>query len=307
MPPPNGGRPDARARAAAAPPGAAGRGGAVAMVLGSCVSLQVGAACAALLFPVTGSGGATLLRLGLAAVVLLALARPRLRSWTRPQWTSAVLLGGSLAAMNTAFYGAIARIPLGTAVTVEFLGPLALAAVMSRRARDLLWVALALAGVVLLWSAGDGSGGGPGAGLDGTGVALALVAGAFWALYILAGARAGAVAPGLGGLAIATAAGALAVLPLGAGALGLLARPELLPAAAGMAVLASVVPYSLEIAALRRLPPAVFGVLLSLEPAVAALAGWLLLGQHLGPAAVLAVGVVVAASAGSTLAGRRGS
>ncbi|NAZ81185.1 EamA family transporter [Kineococcus sp. R8] len=269
------------------------------MVLGSCVSLQLGAACAAQLFPLVGPTPSTLLRLGVAALLLLALARPRLRSLTRSQWRAVLGLGVCLAGMNGCFYAAIARIPLGTAVTIEFLGPLALAALTSRRRRDGAWVALALAGVLLLGVTGHGSGGGA---LDPLGVVFALVAGAFWAAYIVAGARVGAAVPGLGGLALATGVAAVVLLPLGAGgAVAALARPELLPAMVGTAVLASVVPYSLELSALRRLPAAAFGILLSLEPAVASLAGRVLLGQHLTLPGVLGVVLVVAASAGSTL------
>jgi inner membrane transporter RhtA len=270
----------------------AGRGPAVALVLGSCVSLQVGAACAARLFPVAGSTGTTLLRLGLAALALLVAVRPRAYRWDARQWLPVLAFGLTLAAMNGSFYAAIERIPLGTAVTVEFLGPLTLAAVLSRRLRELAWVLLAAAGVALL-GLGDGAG-------------LALVAGLFWACYILASRRVGARVPGHGGLAMATAVGALALLPFGAvGAAHALERPHSLLLAAGTGLLASVVPYSLELAALRRLQPHVFGVLLSLEPAIAALAGWVLLSQPLGPVGAVAVGVVVLASAGSTLSARR--
>ncbi|WP_189169010.1 EamA family transporter [Pilimelia anulata] len=278
-------------------------GGAVALVLGSCASLQVGAALAAQLFPSIGSTPATLLRLALAALALLAIARPRVRGWDRYQWRNVIMLGISLAAMNASFYAALSRIPLGTAVTIEFLGPLTLAAVLSRRVRDLGWVLLALAGVLLLGLGGEGPGAG---GLDPVGALLALVAGVFWAAYILTGARVGAAVPGLGGLAVATAVGALVLLPVGAaGAAPAVVRPNLLLLALGIGLLASVIPYSLELSALRRLPPRVFGVLLSLEPAVAALAGWLLLGQDLGWLGVVAVAVVILASAGSTLSARR--
>lgn len=279
----------------------AGRGPAVALVLGSCVSLQVGAACAARLFPVAGSTGTTVLRLGLAALALLVAVRPRAYRWDARQWLPVLAFGLTLAAMNGSFYAAIERIPLGTAVTVEFLGPLTLAAVLSRRLRELAWVLLAAAGVALL---GLGDSAGPG--LDPVGVGLALVAGLFWACYILASRRVGARVPGHGGLAMATAVGALALLPFGAvGAAHALERPHSLLLAAGTGLLASVVPYSLELAALRRLQPHVFGVLLSLEPAIAALAGWVLLSQPLGPVGAVAVGVVVLASAGSTLSARR--
>jgi inner membrane transporter RhtA len=270
------------------------------LVLGSCVSLQFGAALAALLFPVAGSTGTTLLRLGLAALLLLLIVRPRVGGWDRAQWRSAVLFGLTLAAMNGSFYASIARIPLGAAVTIEFLGPLTLAAVLSRRPRDLGWVGLAGIGVAL-FGLGD-----TGGSLDPVGVLWALVAGLFWACYILASRRVGALVPGHAGLAVAMTVGAVALLPLGAGgAVHALDTPGHLALAAGTGVLASLLPYSLELIALRRISPAVFGVLLSLEPAVAAGAGWLLLDQGIGPAAGLAIGLVVAASAGSTPAGQR--
>ncbi len=280
-----------------------GAGPAVAMVLGSCASLQVGAALAAKLFPAAGSAGTTALRLGLAAVVLLAVARPAVRRWRAGQWRAVLLLGFTMAGMNGFFYAALARIPLGTAVTIEFLGPLVLAAVLSRRARDVGWVLLAAAGVGTLGAAGDGA---TAAGLDPVGVLFALVAGLFWALYIVAGARAGAVVGGQGGLAVAVALAALLVLPAGAaGAAAVAAQPSMLLLALGTALLASVVPYSLEMSALRRLPKRAFGVLLSLEPVVATLAGWLLLSQRVGPVAVAAIAVVVLASVGSTLSAAR--
>lgn len=296
--------PATAAALAAAPPPAVGRrpvrAPAALLVLGSCTSLQVGAALATRLFPMAGATGTTLLRLAIAAAALLAATRPRVRAWNRAQWRAVVLFGLSLGAMNGFFYAAISRIPLGVAVTVEFLGPLALAAVLSRRARDLGWVLLALAGVLVLgWAGHAGSGGGA---LDAAGLLFALGAAGFWALYILTGARAGAAVPGRGGLAVALTVAALLSLPLGAsGAAHALARPSLILVAVGTAVAASIVPYTLELAALRRIPRHVFGILLSLEPAVAALAGWLLLGQHLGPLALVGILATVLAGAGSAL------
>ncbi|MEU7901878.1 EamA family transporter [Actinoplanes sp. NPDC049118] len=274
---------------------------AVLMVLGSCASLQIGAALAAHLFPATGSAGATLLRLALAAAVLLVLARPAVRAWRRDQWREVLLLGAALAGMNGFFYAAIARIPLGVAVTIEFLGPLTLAAVLSRRGRDFIWVALAAAGVWALgWT-------GPGArGLDTLGLAYVLIAAVFWALYILASTRAGAAVPGQGGLAVAMTVGALLLVPGGlAGASAALTSPHVLLLALATGLLASVIPYTLEMSALRRLPQHVFGILLSMEPAVAALAGWLLLSQSMSLQAVAGVAVVVLASIGSTVSAVR--
>ncbi len=271
------------------------------MVVGSCVSLQVGAALAARLFPQIGSGGAVFLRLGIAALILLALVRPRIGRWDAEQWRAVAVLGVCFAGMNGFFYASIARLPLGTAVTIEFLGPLVLAAVLSRRARDLIWVGLAGAGVALLGLNGSG-----GAGLDPVGVVLVLIAATFWALYILASVRVGARVPGHGGLAVATGIGALVLMPTGAaGAVQAFSSLEVALLGVGMAVLASVIPYTLELAALRRLPTSVFGILLSLEPAAAALAGWVLLSQHLGVAELVAIPLVMLASVGSTLTSRR--
>ncbi|QCU77378.1 EamA family transporter [Citricoccus sp. SGAir0253] len=274
----------------------------VGLVVGACVSLQFGAAVAIALFPALGSWGVTTLRLGLAAVVLLAVARPRVRGWSRRQWTAVALFGTSMGAMNGVFYAAIDRIPLGVAVSIEFLGPLVLAAAMARRLLDGLWVAVALAGMALL--AVDSATGARA--LDPVGVVLALVAGAFWMGYILASKRVGALVPGTGGLAVALVVGTAVVLPLGApGAAGVLADPALLGMAVAVAVLSSLVPYTFELNALRRLPAPVFSILLSLEPAFAALFGWLLLGQESGPLRSAAIALVIAASAGVTLTVRR--
>nr|WP_221243717.1 EamA family transporter [Micrococcus sp. TA1] len=274
----------------------------VVLVIGACVSLQFGAAVAVQLFPVLGPWGVTTLRLGLAAVVLLGLVRPRIRSWTRAQWTAVVLFGISMGAMNGVFYAAIDRIPLGVAVSIEFLGPLVLAALLARRWVDGLWVAVALAGMALL--AVDSASGDEA--LDPVGVLFALVAGAFWMAYILTSKRVGALVPGSGGLAVALVVATAVVAPLGVpGAAGAFADPALLGLGLLVALLSSVVPYSLELNALRRLPPAVFSILLSLEPAFAALFGWLLLGQESGLLRTLAIVLVVAASAGVTLTARR--
>ena len=270
------------------------------LVLGSCTSFQFGAALATRLFPVTGAVGATLLRLGLAAIVLLAVTRPKVRGWTKAQWRSVLLYGVSLAGMNGFYYAALARLPLSAAVTIQFLGPLTLSAALSRRWRDGGWIVLALLGVLTLGLADRHGSGGGGAGLDPVGVALALVSAAFWALYIVAGSRASAAVPGRSGVAVAMAVGALVLLPVGAlGAWHVVGRPGPLLLAFGVAMLASVVPYTLEFAAMRRAPRRVFGILLSLDPALATLAGWLLLGQHAGPVTLAAVITVIAASTGS--------
>ncbi|WP_257879738.1 EamA family transporter [Kocuria flava] len=270
-------------------------------MIGSCISLQFGAAVAVQLFPHLGAWGVTTLRLGIAAVILLAVVRPPVRTWTRQQWTAIVLLGAALGCMNGFFYASLERIPLGAAVSIEFLGPLLLAAVMARRLLDGLWVALALGGMALL-----GLDSALGATLDPVGVVLALIAGVFWAGYVLTSARVGQLVPGAGGLAAALVVATLVVAPLGApGAIGAFNEPALLSLALVTGLLASVIPYTLELSALRRLPAPVFSILLSLEPAFAALFGWILLGQDSGVLRNLAIALVILASVGVTLTSPR--
>jgi inner membrane transporter RhtA len=276
-----------------------GRPLAVGMVLAAVASVQVGAAFAATLFDELGPGGAAFVRLGLAAVALVALWRPRLRGRPREDVRVAVAFGASLGLMNWSIYEAIDRLPLGVAVTIEFWGPLAVAVVGSRRPLDLLWAGLAAAGILLLT---DPAGGG----IDGTGVLFAVLAGGCWAAYILLSARTGRAFPGGTGLAVAMAVGTLLVLPAGVAQAGSrLLEPELLAAGAVVALASSVVPYSLELEALRRLPAAAFGVLMSLEPAVAAMAGLAILGQSLDARQWAAVVLVGAASAGAAAVGAR--
>ncbi|WP_029267493.1 MULTISPECIES: EamA family transporter [unclassified Microbacterium] len=274
----------------------------VALVIGSCLSLPFGAAVAAQLFPVLGPWGVTSLRVAIAAILLVVIVRPRPRKWTRPQWLAAVLFGVSLAAMNGFFYAAIDRIPLGPAVAIEFLGPLVLAAVLTRKLADFAWVGVALLGMVVLGI--DGMiGAEP---LDPRGVVFILIAAGFWVMYIRMSARVGALIPGSSGLAMGLVVAAVLLIPVGIPAASTVAMdPQLLLLAAITAVLSSVIPYSFELAALRRLPQRVFGVLLSLEPAFATLAGWLILGQDATPLRMLAVGLVIAASVGTTLGVRR--
>ncbi|HEV2075585.1 MAG TPA: EamA family transporter, partial [Thermoleophilaceae bacterium] len=229
------------------------------------------------------------LRVLFAGVTLVLLWRPGLRRWSRADLALAAGFGAVLAGMNLSFYLAIDRIPLGVAVTLEFSGPLAVAILGSRRALDLLWVALAAAGILLLVDPSGGAG-------DPLGVALALLAGACWGSYILFSKRAGRVFPGGAGLAIAMSFGAVLLLPVGAAGAGMsLLAPGALALGAGVALLSSAIPYSLELDALRRLPANVFGVLMSLEPAVAALVGLVVLGEVLGPAQLVALALVVAA------------
>lgn len=274
----------------------------VALVVCSCLSLPFGAAVAAQLFPVLGPWGVTSLRVAIAALLLVVIVRPRPVRWTRAQWLAAVLFGVALAAMNGFFYAAIDRIPLGPAVAIEFLGPLVLAAVLTRRLADAAWVGVALLGMVLLGV--DGLiGAEP---LDPVGVVFILIAAAFWAMYIRMSARVGALIPGTSGLAVGLVVAAVLLIPVGVPAAVTVAGDmQLLLLAAVTAVLSSVIPYSFELAALRRLPQRVFGVLLSLEPAFATLAGWLVLGQSATPLRMLAIALVVAASVGATLGVRR--
>jgi inner membrane transporter RhtA len=260
-------------------------------------SLQFGAGFAATLFDELGAGGAAFLRLAVAAVVLLALWRPRLRGRPGSELRVAVLFGLTLGAMNVCIYESFARIPLGIAVTIEFVGPLGVAVALSRRRLDALWVVLAAAGIVMLADGGGEDG------LDPLGIAFALAAGAAWAAYIVLSQRTGRVWPGASGLAVAMAVGAVVAAPLGIAQAGdALLRPELLAAGAAVALASSVIPYSFELEALRTIPTRVFGILMSLEPAVAALAGLVVLGQALALRDWLAIGLVVAASAGATIA-----
>ena len=269
------------------------------MVRGSCISLQFGAAVATPLLHQFGAGLTVMFRLFLAGALLLVMLRPRMTTWTGAQWKSVLLFGLALAGMNGFFFAAIARIPLGTAVTIEFAGPLLLAAVLARRPRHLVCVAAAAIAIAVLGLHGSGV---ASAHLDAVGVAYALVAAAFWALYIVAGKAVGARVPGHGALPVAMLIGTLVTLPFAASALPILAQaPEKLPYLAVVAVLSSVIPYTLEFAALRRLDTPTFGVLLSLEPAVAGLAGWLLLGQTLTWIDTLAIITVATASAVAAL------
>jgi inner membrane transporter RhtA len=268
------------------------------LVLVAIASVQTGSAVARTAFDVTGASGMTLLRLAIAGLLLTAVVRPAVRRWSRAQWTAAVLLGLTMGAMNLVFYLAIQDVPLGVAVTVEFVGPLLLALVQTRRVWDLVWAVLAGAGVVLL-------------GLDGgesvpiTGLALALLAGMFWAGYILASARVGRLLPGVDGLAVALLVAAVLALPFGAAGAGRAVTDGMaLLVGVAVALLSSVVPYALELTALRTIPTRVFGVLMSLEPAAAAVAGLIVLDQVLGTRELVALGAVSLASVGVTYARR---
>jgi inner membrane transporter RhtA len=259
--------------------------------------VQLGAAVAKGLFDQLGPGGTVFLRVGFAALVLLLLWRPSVRGHARGDYLVAILFGLTLAAMNFTLYQALDRIPLGVAVTLEFVGPLGVAVAGSRRMLDLLWVVLAAAGIVLLAPLdvlGETD-------LDPVGVALALLAGLFWASYILLSARTGSIFPGGTGLVIALCIGTAVLVPVGiVGGGAALLDPGLLLAGFAVAMLSSVVPYSLELEALRKLPARVFGVLMSLEPAVAALVGFVILGERLGLRALAAVLLVTVAAVGAS-------
>jgi inner membrane transporter RhtA len=263
------------------------------LVLAAVSSVQFGAALAKTLFDEIGSGATVFLRMAAAALVLALIWRPPLRGHSARDVRLVLVFGFVLGAMNLAFYASIDRIPLGIAVTFEFVGPLGVAVFGSRRPLDLLWVGLAAAGILLLSDLGSGS-------LDGAGVALALLAGAFWAAYILISVRVGEAFPGGSGLALAMVVATLPLAPIGIAEAGSeLWVPSILLVGAGVGIMSSAIPYTLELEALRRMPAGVFGVLMSLEPGVAALAGFLLLGEGLVAREIAAISLVVAASAGA--------
>lgn len=267
----------------------------VPSILLAIVSVQGGAAIAKGLFPVLGPAGTVGLRIGISLLLLMAVVRPPLRQLRPAQWRAVVPYGIALGAMNLLFYCALARIPLGLAVTLEFVGPLAVALAGSRRLLDVGWALLAGVGIMLLtpWTS---------AGLDSLGVVFALLAGGAWAVYIVLGGRVGAVLPGAQGVAIGMGFAALVVLPFSAtaGGWGGL-TPGLLATGTLLAVLSSALPFTLEMNALKQLPSRTFSILMSLEPAAAAICGLLFLHEHLSLSQWLAVALVMAASAGATL------
>jgi inner membrane transporter RhtA len=259
-------------------------------------SVQAGSATATTLFDQVGPAGAVLYRLLFAAVLLVAIWRPAPFEAGREGVVLAIAFGLTLAGMNFSFYEALDRIDLGIAVTIEFIGPLLVGVLASRRALDLVWVACAAAGVLLLTR--------PSGSASVVGIGFALLAGAFWAAYILLTARVGRAFPGGRGLALAMVVGAVAmVIPGSAAAGGDLLDPGAAAVGLATAVLSSVIPYSLELEALRRIAVGTFGVLMSLEPAVAALVGLIALGQGLAAVEVAGIGLVIVASAGVLGAG----
>ena len=269
--------------------------GSIGLVLSAGISVQFGGALAASLMPRAGALGVVTLRLVAAAIVLLVVCRPRVRRHSRADWATVIVFGLTMAGMNGLFYQSIARIPLGPAVALEVLGPLALSVLASRRAINLVWAGLALAGVVLLSGGGFGS-------LDVVGVLFALGAGAMWAAYIVFSARTGRRFPQADGLALAMAVAAVVFLPLGIVESGTrLLDPTTVALGSAVAVLSSVLPYTLELIALRRLPASTFAILMSLEPAIAATAGFLVLSQALSATEAAAIALVIAASMGVVL------
>ncbi|MGI4739808.1 MAG: EamA family transporter [Janthinobacterium lividum] len=271
----------------------------VPSVLLAILSVQGGAAIAKGLFPVLGAAGTVGLRIGISALLLLVVGRPRLGQLQAAQWRAVVPYGLALGAMNFLFYCALARIPLGLGVTLEFVGPLAVALAGSRRWADVVWVVLAGAGIALLAPWG-------GSNLDPLGMLFALLAGGAWAVYIVLGGRVAAVLPGPQGVAVGMLFASLAVLPFSVAAGGWAhLTPRLLAAGTALAVLSSALPFTLEMNALKHLPSRTFSILMSLEPAAAAVCGLVFLHERLTVAQWLAVGLVMAASAGATLTTRR--
>jgi inner membrane transporter RhtA len=263
-------------------------------------TIQLGAALSEPLFDRVGPAGLVSVRLALAAVILWPFMRPRLRGRSIQDLGAAVALGACSGVLALCFFEAIARIPLGVAVTIEFLGPLGVALAGSRHARDVAWVLLAGAGVALL-TLGEGAGR-----LNPVGVAFAAVAAACWAGYILLTKHVGVRWAGLEGLSVSLVVAALVTLPAGVADAGTdLLVPEVMLACLGLALLMPLVPNIFELIALRRLPTALFGVIMSLEPAIAALLGFLILDQPLTIRGVVAIAMVSLASAGATLSSGR--
>lgn len=264
----------------------------IGLIIIAIVTTQIGSAFAKTLFPQVGPAGVVFLRVSLAAIALLLLWRPRWTAETRRHWWLLARFGAALAMMNFSFYLAIERLPIGIAVAIEFLGPLGLATIKSRRWIDGFWVTLAAIGIILLTPWG-------GFEVDPIGVLFALVAASCWAAYIVFSAQTGQALPGGQGLAWAMAMGAVMLLPIGiAGAGTNMLKPSLIGMGLGLALLSSVIPYSCEMEALRSLPVYVVGILLSLEPVAAAITGWLILGEILTVRAMVAIVLVAIAAAG---------
>ncbi|GIH70035.1 EamA family transporter [Sphaerimonospora thailandensis] len=268
------------------------------LVLLAVLSVQLGAGLAKNLFAQLPPSAVVFLRIAIGTAILVPFARPRLRGLGRRDLAVGAAFGLSLALMNLSFYEALARLPLGIAVAIEFIGPLGVAVAASRRRLDLLWVALAGAGVILLapWGSAGGA--------NWVGIGFAALAGLCWAAYIVLSAATGARFPGASGLSFAMIVASAVIAPVGVASGGTdLLRPEILLVGVGVGLLSSVIPYSLELEALRRMPTRVFGILMSLEPAVAALVGLFVLGEFLQIREWAAIGCVVIASIGATRSG----
>jgi inner membrane transporter RhtA len=267
---------------------------AVVSLLVAMVSVQAGAALAKGLFPAIGASGAAGLRIALASAILCALFRPWRARLTRAQWATVIAYGTVLGGMNLVFYMAVARIPLGIAVAIEFAGPLAVAVLSSRRPVDFVWAGLAASGIVLFLPATAST-----SALDPLGVAYAAAAGVCWGAYILLGQRLGSVNAGIA-TSLGMVAGTVVVLPFAVAHAGArLVDPAILPMAVAVAVLSSAIPYTLEMKALAHMPAGTFGIFMSVEPALAVLAGFVMLGERLTPVQAAAVCCVILASAGS--------
>jgi len=270
----------------------------IGLLLIAMASIQLGASLAKSLFPAVGAAGATALRLGFATVLLAVAFRPWRMRIERAQWPPLLVYGAALGLMNLLFYKALETIPLGIAISLEFTGPLAVALFGSRRLRDVGWVALAVAGLLLLLPKGQGPA------LDPLGMAYALGAGLCWALYILFGQKAGAE-HGPQTVALGSIIAAVVAVPFGVAHAGAdLLSPALVPVALGVALLSTAIPYSLEMVALTRLPTRTFGMLMSLEPAFGAMSGLVFLHEQLTGQQWLAIGAIILASAGTAMTAR---
>jgi inner membrane transporter RhtA len=267
-------------------------------VLLSIISVQVGAALAKSLFPVFGAAGTSTMRVGISALILFAFNRPNLKELTVAQWKAIIPYGLCLGAMNGIFYLSLSRIPLGLAVTLEFIGPLILSVVTSKSRLDYLWTLLAVAGIAFItpWN---------GKGADLYGVAMALLAGGFWAAYIVLGQRTSAVIDGGKAVTVGMIFATLLILPFGIadGKLGNF-TVSAIPAAIALGLLCSAIPFSLEIDALKHIPAKTFSILMSLDPAIGALCGLVFLKEFLSFWEWLAIALVIIASLGATLSGK---
>lgn len=269
------------------------------LLLLAMLSVQLGSAFAKSLFAPLGSTGTVFLRVAIAALVLLLFWRPRLSEYTRADYALVALFGLSIAGLNGFFYASLARLPLGIAVTLEFVGPLGVALVASRRLRDVLWILFAAAGVILLAPI-------HGTVIDPVGVGLAFGAGGCWAAYILLNVRVGRVFSGGTGLALGMSVAALALAPFGLANMRVVwHQPSLLLVGSAVALLSSIIPFSLELEALRRLSARLYGVLSSMEPVVAALIGLIILGEAVGLRALIAMALIVVASGGVSFGVKR--